>query len=67
MSANYGSAADTQEMIALLPSAAERGVTFFNTAKAYGLFTNRHYCRGNTILKRTRRMTHVSDSVSYIK
>lgn len=40
MSANYGPPADKQEMIALLRSAVERGVTFFDTAEVYGPFTN---------------------------
>jgi aryl-alcohol dehydrogenase-like predicted oxidoreductase len=42
MSVNYGPAADTQEMIALLRTAVERGITFFDIAKAYSPFTNRH-------------------------
>jgi aryl-alcohol dehydrogenase-like predicted oxidoreductase len=40
MSASYGPPADRQEMIALLHTAVERGVTFFDTAEAYGPFTN---------------------------
>ncbi len=40
MSANYGPAPDKQEMIALIRAAVERGVTFFDTAEAYGPFTN---------------------------
>src|SRR5215216_6616238 len=40
MSFGYGPAADKQEMISLLRTAAERGVTFFDTAEAYGPFTN---------------------------
>jgi aryl-alcohol dehydrogenase-like predicted oxidoreductase len=40
MSANYGPAADKQEMIAFIRAAFERGVTFFDTAEAYGPFTN---------------------------
>src|SRR5213594_4474509 len=40
MSFSYGPAADKKEMIALLRSAVERGVTFFDTAEAYGPFTN---------------------------
>ena len=40
MSFGYGPAADRQQMIALLRSAAERGVTFFDTAEVYGPFTN---------------------------
>ena len=31
---------DTQEMIALIRAAVERGVTFFDTAEVYGPFTN---------------------------
>jgi aryl-alcohol dehydrogenase-like predicted oxidoreductase len=40
MSFGYGPAADKQEMISLLRSAVERGITFFDTAEAYGPFTN---------------------------
>src|SRR5881409_1903452 len=40
MSYGYGPAADRQEMISLIRSAVERGVTFFDTAEAYGPFTN---------------------------
>jgi len=40
MSYGYGPAADKREMIALIRSAVERGVTFFDTAEAYGPFTN---------------------------
>lgn len=40
MSYSYGPPKDKQEMIALLRAAAERGVTFFDTAEAYGPFTN---------------------------
>ena len=40
MSVNYGPPEDKQEMIALLRSAVERGVTFFDTAEVYGPFIN---------------------------
>jgi len=40
MSFGYGPAKDTREMVALLRSAVERGITFFDTAEAYGPFTN---------------------------
>jgi len=40
MSFSYGPPADKQEMIRLLRSAVERGVTFFDTAEVYGPFTN---------------------------
>ena len=40
MSFGYGPAADRQEMISLIRAAVERGVTFFDTAEAYGPFTN---------------------------
>lgn len=40
MSVNYGPPRDRQEMIALMRTAVERGVTFFDTAEAYGPFTN---------------------------
>jgi aryl-alcohol dehydrogenase-like predicted oxidoreductase len=40
MSFAYGPPADKQEMIQLIRSAVERGITFFDTAEAYGPFTN---------------------------
>jgi aryl-alcohol dehydrogenase-like predicted oxidoreductase len=40
MTSLYGPAADKQEMIALIRAAVERGVTFFDTAEAYGPFAN---------------------------
>ncbi len=40
MSFAYGPPKDRQEMIALMRSAVERGVTFFDTAEVYGPFTN---------------------------
>jgi aryl-alcohol dehydrogenase-like predicted oxidoreductase len=40
MSFGYGPASDKTEMIALIRSAVERGVTFFDTAEVYGPFTN---------------------------
>jgi aryl-alcohol dehydrogenase-like predicted oxidoreductase len=40
MSFGYGPAADKTEMISLIRSAVERGVTFFDTAEVYGPFTN---------------------------
>ncbi|HXX37882.1 MAG TPA: aldo/keto reductase [bacterium] len=40
MGFSYGPAADKQEMISLIQSAVERGVTFFDTAELYGPFTN---------------------------
>jgi aryl-alcohol dehydrogenase-like predicted oxidoreductase len=36
----YGAAADRQDAIALMHAAVERGVTMFDTAEAYGPFTN---------------------------
>ena len=40
MSFGYGPAPDKQEMISLLRSAVQRGVTLFDTAQVYGPFTN---------------------------
>jgi len=40
MSFSYGPPSDKQEMISLLRSAVELGVTFFDTAEVYGPFTN---------------------------
>ena len=40
MSSGYGTAADKQEMITLIRAAVDRGLTFFDTAEAYGPFVN---------------------------
>ncbi len=40
MSFSYGPPRDRQEMISLLRTAVERGVTFFDTAEVYGPFIN---------------------------
>jgi aryl-alcohol dehydrogenase-like predicted oxidoreductase len=40
MSVSYGPPADKQEMISLIRTAVERGITFFDTAEGYGPFTN---------------------------
>jgi aryl-alcohol dehydrogenase-like predicted oxidoreductase len=40
MSFGYGPPADTQQMISLIRTAVERGVTFFDTAEIYGPLTN---------------------------
>ena len=40
MSASFPPFPDKQEMIALIRTAVERGVTFFDTAQVYGPFTN---------------------------
>jgi aryl-alcohol dehydrogenase-like predicted oxidoreductase len=40
MSFGFGPAADKSEMISLIRTAIERGVTFFDSAEVYGPFTN---------------------------
>ena len=40
MSHGYGPSPGKQEMLALIRTAVERGVTFFDTAQSYGPFTN---------------------------
>src|ERR1700741_3673555 len=40
MSFGYGPPADKKEMISLIRTAVEKGVTFFDTAEVYGPFTN---------------------------
>ena len=40
MSFGYGPAADKKEMVSLIRSAVEQGVTFFDTAEVYGAYTN---------------------------
>src|SRR6476646_8543113 len=40
LSYGYGPATDKQEAISLIRTALERGITFFDSAEAYGPFTN---------------------------
>src|SRR5438034_7485796 len=40
MSYGYGPAADRREMISLIRTAVDRGITFFDTAEMYGPYTN---------------------------
>ena len=40
LSSGYGPPPDTQDAITLIRAAVERGVTFFDTAEAYGPFKN---------------------------
>ncbi|MGB6249598.1 MAG: aldo/keto reductase [Terriglobales bacterium] len=40
MSFSYGEPKDKREMISLLRTAVDRGITFFDTAEVYGPFTN---------------------------
>jgi len=40
MSSGYGPPADKQKMIMLIRGAVDMGVTFFDTAEAYGPFAN---------------------------
>ncbi len=40
LSFGYGPAVDTQQGISLIRAAVERGITFFDTAEAYGPFAN---------------------------
>ena len=40
MSYGYGPAANKQEIISLIRTAVARGITFFDTAEAYGPFAN---------------------------
>jgi aryl-alcohol dehydrogenase-like predicted oxidoreductase len=40
MSSGYGPPADKQQMIGLIRTAVERGISFFDTAEAYGPYTN---------------------------
>jgi len=40
MSSSYGPPGDKKEMIALIHEAVDKGVTFFDTAEAYGPFAN---------------------------
>lgn len=46
MSFGYGPPKDKQEMIGVIRTAVERGVTFFDTAEVYGPFTNEELVGG---------------------
>ena len=46
LSFGYGPAVDKQQGISLIRAAAERGVTFFDTAEIYGPFTNEELVGG---------------------
>jgi aryl-alcohol dehydrogenase-like predicted oxidoreductase len=57
MSFGYGPAADKKEMISLIRSGVEQGITFFDTAEVYGPFTNEELVgealapfRGNVVI-----------------
>ena len=57
MSFGYGPAADKKEMIALIRSAIDQGITFFDTAEVYGPFVNEELvgealapCRGKVVI-----------------
>ncbi len=57
MSQSYPPFPDKQQMIALIRSAVDRGVTFFDTAEVYGPFTNEELvgdalapCRGEVVI-----------------
>jgi aryl-alcohol dehydrogenase-like predicted oxidoreductase len=41
MSQSYGLPANPEDMIALIRAVVERGVTFFDTAEAYGPYKNK--------------------------
>jgi aryl-alcohol dehydrogenase-like predicted oxidoreductase len=43
LSFGYGPAVDQQDGIKLIRSAVERGITFFDTAEAYGPFKTRSF------------------------
>ena len=61
MSFGYGPPADKQEMISLIRQAVERGVTFFDTAEAYGPFTNEELVGEALDGKVVEWMEHVTD------
>jgi aryl-alcohol dehydrogenase-like predicted oxidoreductase len=42
LSSGYGPATGTQDAIRLIRTAVEHGVTFFDTAEAYGPFKNKN-------------------------
>jgi len=61
MSWSYGPPKDKQDMIALIHAAVERGITFFDTAEAYGPLTNEELV--GEALSPFRRASRDSDQV----
>ena len=41
MTSSYGPAGDRKDMIALIRGALDKGITFFDTAEAYGPFASK--------------------------
>ena len=59
MTFGYGPAHDKKEMIGVIRAAVERGVTFFDTAEAYGPFTNEELVGEATAVMLAERGTRV--------
>ena len=62
ISANYGPPADRAQGIAVLRTAHERGVTFFDTAEVYGPYTSEELVQIVYYFE----FTHVSYNSSFI-
>src|SRR5215469_15656104 len=56
MSFSYGPPKDKQEMTALLRTAVDRGITFFDTAEVYGPFLNEELV-GEALIPFRKRLT----------
>ena len=83
MTGGYSQSPDRQEMITLIRSAVERGVTFFDTAQVYGRFANEELVGealapvrdqvviatkfGNTFDEATRQITGTNASPQHIR
>ena len=65
MSFSYGPPKDTQEMTALLCATVDRGVTFFDTAEAYGPFTNEELVGEAPIVKAPKWFEESIQSVGF--
>lgn len=63
MSSAYGPPADKAEMIVLMRAAFDQGVTFFDTAEAYGPFANEDLV-GEALLPIRSKVVIATNSVS---
>ena len=57
MSQSYGPSPERSEMIRLIRTAVEQGVTFFDTAEVYGPFTNEELVGASAATTAIRRAT----------
>ena len=57
----YGKAMEKKDAVALLQKAVEKGVTFFDSAEAYGPFTNEELLEAVNIMKEAADISQIED------